>query len=344
MIMVLAPFVPVGAPQYIRTSIILVGAFGFAAFRAIGLVGNSPVIGEITTERERGRFLSGNWIRNTAAQLISLSALILILRGTPQTWVFQLVIAVATLIGVYVGWVLSRIPETGAPRLSASKPFGEVLKLVIRRRRLRRLLFAWAAGFAAYTLVIPFAVITVKNGYGVSDYEALIFSLALLSGGMTASAVNRSVADVVGPRPLFIIYVIALAAVAAYWAVAPAVFLPILTGVTFFVAGYCKFGILSVSNLYFLNVSKPSDRVGSALILRIVSGATAGLISGFIGGSIIGTLGTMGYDGIDLYRMFFRIVLVIFLFIVPGVIRLDKLKEWSVGRTAVLIFQPWKAK
>ncbi len=342
LIMVAAPFVPSGAPQFIRTGIILAGGFGFAAFRSIGLVGNSPLMGEITTEGERGRFLSGNWVRTTAAQLLSLTAVIFILRNEPATWVFQGVIAFAALVGMYVGVFLSRVPETDVPRQSAGKPFGHVLARVLGTPRLRRLLLAWAGGYAAYALVIPFAVITLKNGYGLTDHQALLFSLLTLAGGMIASVVNGVVADRVGPRPLLIIYVATLGIIAAYWAIAPVHMAVVPTAVVFFMAGYCKYGILSVTNLYFLTVSNKTDRVGNALILRVVSGATAGLVGAGIGGALLGGLNAAGFTGITVYRMFFRVALVLFLVIVPTVIRLDKLKEWPVHRTVALLVSPRK--
>ncbi len=342
LVMIAAPFVPEGSPQAIRTGIVLLGAFGFAAFRAVGLVGNSPVIGEITTEFDRGRFLSGNWVRTTTAQLISLSAMVVILRSTPATWVFQVIIAVAAIIGMYVGIILSRVPETDIPRESAEKPFRHVLSTLFRERRMRKLLFAWAAGFAAFTVVIPFAIITLKNGYGLSDHQALLFSLLTLTGGITASVVNGIVADRVGPRPLFVIYVTALGAIAVFWAFAPMRLMAFPTAIAFFLSGYCKYGILSVTSHYFLNVAHTTDRVGSALILRIVSGATAGITGAVLGGGILGGLSSAGYTGLAVYRMYFRLALPAFLVLIPAVVRLEKLKEWPVGSTAILLMQPWR--
>jgi Na+/melibiose symporter-like transporter len=342
LIMILAPFVPADAPQYYRTAIILIGGFGFAAFRAIGLVGNSPVIGEITTDGDRGRFLSGNWVRATTTQLVALIGVILILRGAPETWVFQAVIGFAATLGIYVGVVLSRVPETEIPRRSAQIPIREVVRRVWHIRRMRKLLFAWAAGFAAYTLIIPFAVIALKNGYSLSDHQALMFTLVTLTGGLTASVVNGVIADRVGPRPLFIIYVIVLGLIALFWSFAPDSFLVIPTLVVFFLGGFSKFGILAVTNHYFLDAAESADRVGSAMLLRVVSGATAGLIGAVLGGGILGWLSAAGFSGVEMYRIFFRVAAAAFLVLIPAVVRIDRLEEWPLSRAVLLLLQPWK--
>lgn len=342
LILVVAPFLPADVPQWVRTAIILTGGFGFAAFRAVGLVGDSPVIGEITTGADRGRFISGNWIRTTAGQLLTLVVVIIVLNRVPQTWVFQMLIGFGGVLGIYVGWVLSHVPESTVPRHSARKPLSEVLSRVWHLPSMRKTLYAWASGIAAFTVVIPFALITVKNGYGLSDYEALSLSLVTLSGGMLASMVNSIIADRVGPRPLIIIYVAVLALVGVFWATAPAAFHLIPTLAAFFLAGYSKFGLIVAINHYFLSVVEGGDRVGSAMVMRIVSGAAAGLIGAVIGGGILGLLHSLGFEGMDVYRIYFSIATLGLLLLVPVVRRLDRLVEWRVRDAALLLLRPWR--
>ncbi|MEX2445027.1 MAG: MFS transporter [Alkalispirochaeta sp.] len=341
-VMIVAPFLPPEVPQYARTGVILLGGFGFAAFRAIGLVGNSPLIGEITRSGDRGRFLSGNWVRATTTQMLTLVAVIFLLQYAPETWMFQVVIGFAAVLGMYVGILLSRVPESDVPRMSAQKPLREIFSRVWRVSRMRKLLFAWAASFASFTLVMPFAVITLKNGYGLSDYQALSFTLFTLTGGIVASLVNGIIADRVGPRPLLILYVSSLALIAGYWALAPATFAVVPTALAFFIGGYCKFGVLAASNHYFLDVADGSDRVGSSMILRATSGAVAGLIGSVLGGGILESLHRLGFAGIDIYRNYFRIAILVFVVLIPVVRALDRLDEWPVRRAALLLLQPWR--
>lgn len=342
LVMLLAPFLPPEVPQELRNAVILTGGLGFAAFRAVGLVGNAPVLGEITENGSRGRFLSGNWVRGTMTHLITLAGVIVLLGLSPELWMFQAVIGFGAVLGIYVGWLLSTVPETDVPRQSARVPLKDVFVRVWTAPAVRRLLFAWAAGFAAFTLVIPFAVITLRNGYGLSDAQALVFTLFTLLGGTSASLVNGVVADRVGPRPLFVLYTAALALIAGYWALAPAVFLPIPTALAFFVAGFSKFGILAVSNHYFLDASAETDRVGNSMVLRATSGAVAGLIGSVIGGGLLAGLASLGLDGIALYRGYFRVAVVLVAALVPVVVALPRLDEWPVLRALGLLLRPWR--
>lgn len=342
LVMLLAPFLPPDAPQGLRTAIILAGGLGFAAFRAVGLVANAPVMGEITEEGSRGRFLSGQWIRATITQVITLAGVIALLRISPELWMFQAVIGFGAGLGIYVGWVLSRVPETDAPRRSARIPLGQVFSRVWQAPAIRRLLFAWAAGFAAFTLIIPFAVITLRNGYGLTDAQAMVFTLFTILGGTSASVVNGLVADRVGPRPLFILYTAALAAIGGFWALAPSVLIPVPTALVFFLSGFSKFGILAVSNHYFLDISSEEDRVGNSMILRAAGGAVAGLIGSVVGGGLLAGLGALGLEGIELYRAYFRVAVVLVAALVPVVAGLRRLDEWRVVAALGLLLRPWR--
>ena len=339
-IMILAPVVAAVAPQPAVSGIILLGAFGFAAFRSVGIVGNTPMMGEVTTPEDRGNFLSGNFVRANSTHLIAMSIVILVLSVTDAIWVYQGVLAVGCGLGFYAGTILARIPESRTPRESASKPFKVVIQNLWGSGRMRRLLYAWSAGFVAFTVVIPFSMITVKNGYGISDYLALTFSLPLLLGGITSALVNGIIADRVGPRPLLLLYTSGLLLVASFWAFAPEVFMPLPVGLAFFAAGYCKFGIIVSVGHYFLSAVDETDRVGSSIFMRISSGAAAGLAASVLGGGLLQILSTVGYEGMEVYRTYFKVALGAIALLLLVVRRLDRLEEWSIRSILGLLLSP----
>lgn len=339
-IMIAAPLVATAAPQPAVSGIILLGAFGFAAFRSVGIAGNTPMMGEVTTPEDRGNFLSGNFVRANSTHLIAMFIVILVLRVTDAIWVYQVVLGIGCGLGFYAGTILGRMPESVTPRQSASKPFKVVIRNLWGHSRMRRLLYAWAAGLVAFTVVIPFSMITVKNGYGVSDYLALTFSLPLLLGGISSALVNGVIADRVGPRPLLLLYTAGLLLVAGFWAFAPEQFLALPVGVAFFAAGYCKFGIIVSVGHYFLSAVDETDRVGSSIFMRLSSGAAAGLAASVVGGGMLQILGTAGYEGMEVYRTYFKLVLLALLLLLLVIRRLDRLEEWSIRSILGLLVSP----
>jgi MFS family permease len=112
--------------------------------------------------------------------------------------------------------------------------------------------------------------------------------------------------------------------------------------IAFFLAGFCKYGIIIAGGHYLLNTAERSDRVGSSMVLRAASGAIAGLIGSVVGAGVLGALNSVGLDGMEVYRWYFRVAAGLFCLIVPLVVRLDKLEEWPVGETLLLLVRPWK--
>ncbi len=340
MLMLLAPpLAALGLPE-LGVATIMVGAFGFAFFRSIGAVANTPLTGEITTAEERGSFISGNTARVQSTYIVTMALVVLALRLSDALWVYQVIIGVGCTVGFYASTVLAGVPESIEPQRSARVSLVTVVRELFATTRLRRLFLGWCAGFVSFAAVIPFAMITVKNGYGLSDYQALFFSLVLVVGAISSALVNGLIADRVGPRPLVIIYVAGLIAVAGFWALAPQTFYPVVVGAAFFVAGVCKTGIITGLGHYFLSAASQSQRVGSALVMRVGSGAAAGVTGSVIGALLLDLLRGGGLEGLAVYHGYFRIMLVPLALFLLAVIRLERLSEWRISNILGLMFSP----
>jgi MFS family permease len=338
--MILAPVIaPLVSQRYISL-LILLSALGFALFRSMGIVASNPMEGEITSPENRGEFLSGNQLRVNISQVVTMLLVITITRYVDGVWVYQLLIGAACLIGVYASTVLARIPESSVPRASANIPFKTAFKRLWGESSSRKLLFDWSGALTAYMMVIPFMMIGLKSGYGISDYSALSFSLILLVGGIVSSAVNGMIADQVGPRPILMLNAAMMFIPALIWAAAPAEFMPLLIGLGFFVSGYAKFGMIMGLSHYFLSIVSGSDRVGSTLFLRVFSGAAAGLSGTIIGGGLLRVFELLGFSGLSIYRNYFRIILAVLLIVFLLVRSLERLQEWKLSSVLSLLASP----
>lgn len=339
-LLIVAPLAGPAEAGVLRTALVLLGAFGFAAFRSIGAVSHTPLFGEVTSAEERGQFLYGTFVRGTATHFVALILVILIMTRIDGLWVYQVLLGIGTLVGFYASLQLAQIPESSSGRTSARAPILGKVSRMVRDRHMRRLIVGWCSGFTAFTLVIPFMVITLKNGYGTSDYTALSFSLLVLLGGIVSSLANGAISDRVGPRPLLVIYTAGIIGVALFWAVAPSAYLPVALGVSFFVAGLCKVGIIVGLGHYFLSSAGEDERVGGSLFLHMLGGAAAGLAGSVIGGGILQLLHGWGLTGLDPYRAYFRIALVLLIALFIGVYRLQRLRDWRVTSILGLLLSP----
>lgn len=311
LLLIVAPFFGGVTHQAVSTGLILVGAFGFAMFRSIGVLAPKPLAGEIAVGPERGRFLAGSSMRTNGTHLVMMLAIVLWLRWSDSLWVYQAILAVGCCTGIYASTVLARIPESRAPRLSARRSLSEAVRDLLSTAEHRHLLVSWCVGFAAFNLVLPIMLIAVKNGYLVSDAAALFLSLLILLGAVAVAAFNGRIADRTDPRRLFMAYLLLLTAITACWAFAPARFMALPVAASFFLAGACKTGILLSLNHHFLDAIDNDRRVGTALVVQVLSGTIAGLAGALLGGGLLKLLSAVGGSGLDIYRGYFKVTLVL---------------------------------
>jgi hypothetical protein len=309
LVMATAPFVPPD-PPWLRSVVILAGGFGFAMFRSIGALNNHPLVGEITEELGRGRYIFGNMARFNAVYLVSLAAASFVMSRYEAVWVYQVMIAVGAVVGFYGSYVLTTIPESRTPSSSAGPSIIRTLPHVLREPALRRQLGAWVAGITAFVLVNPFAIVLVKNGYGTADSTAMLFTLTIVAGGIFSAFVNGRLSDRIGAHRLLVAFAAILFGVSLFWALAPAAFIPFLAGAMFFAGGVAKTGILVGLQHYLLSAVRPQRRIEMGLWSEIVAGSVAGLASLVIAAGLLRLFGDL-YRGLDVYRGYFRVVAVL---------------------------------
>lgn len=321
-------------------ALLLFGNFGLTVFRSMGLVATTPLVGEVTTDRDRGRFISGNFMYFNVVYFVALLAIIWLLKHWDRLITYQGLIATGCLVGLGGAYVLTTVPETDAARRSARKPVGTILRKILHAGPYRRLLIAWCAGFISFAIIIPFSLMALKQVYGISDYAALTYSLMLVIGGMAGAFINGVIADHVGPRPLVVLYVAGFFLVSLFWALAPAVLIPLAVALSLFLAGFCKQGLIVGLGHYFLNMVPKDDRVGAGLFVRMVSGAAAGIAGGVLGAGLLQLLSALTNSPMTMYRWYFRFALLALAPLLLAMLYLPRLREWSIPDILGLFFSP----
>ena len=319
-------------------AVLMTGAFGLFSFRSIGMITHTPLMGEVTTERDRGRFISANTLRFHVVFLACTLAIIVILKKWHSLVTHQSIILTGAVVGMAFSFLLLFIPETRTPRDSARAPISSSLRKLWRTERYRRLVLAWGGGLSAVMLVKPFAIITLKNGYGLGDDSALLFSLLGIVGGIAASFIVGLMADHTGPRPLLILSGAGLLIQAVWWALAPAGFTPLHAGPAFLLMGFCRIAIMISIAHYFLSVVGAEDRVGIGIFARIISGLAAGGAASLGGGGLLWVLGQYTDPGLELYRHYFRIITLALIPLFVLMIRLHRLREWPIRDVMGMFF------
>lgn len=328
--LIVAGFLSGAALQPLRSALIVGGSALFAVLGSMGKVSVNPLLAEVAVGEDRARFIYGSFLLFNLVYLVAMSGAVIAMRFTDAVAVYQILIAAAIMVGLYSATVIRRLPESGAGRVSARTPLHRILRTLARSHRDRRLFVAWCAGFATFVSVTPFAVITIKNGYGVPDYMALVFPLFLVVGQIASSMVNRRIADRIGARPMIVTYASGFLGIAAFWALAPTEFSFVAVAAVFTATGVFQSGIIVGLQHYFVVGLKPEDRVPMSLLVEIGGGATAGLMGSIIGAALLDILPTW-FDGMSVYRSYFRVIIVFVAGFLLLIRRLDPINDERIN-------------
>ncbi|MBS1370036.1 MAG: MFS transporter [Lentisphaeria bacterium] len=315
--------------------LLLIGAFFFYGFRAAGVVMSQPLVGNITTDADRGRVIGISTGLFYVSCLVALVTISLLLKLSDSLGMLTGIIVTGALCGFTSSRFINRIDETESIRDSARKPIGGEFRKVLRDKSLLRLL---AAGFSinlAVIMLIPISMLALKRGCGVSDTEALLYALVQFGASAVASFLSGKVANTIGPRKTMLYAYTLLLAAGAVWLVAPAQFNPYYMILPFLIAGSTYIGTTNSVTHYFLQTVPEERRVASSMFIAVINGAGAGIIGMLLAGTLLDFSAGFAPEGNALYgyRIYFAVST---LLLSAGV--------WVIGRLAPLPLEKRKIK
>lgn len=296
---------------------LLSGAFLFYGCRAAGAVMIQPLLGNITTESNRASFLAATAALFYAASFIALLGISFVLRFSEKLAVLTGVIVTGSLFGYASSYLLRCIDESSSLRESARRPLWPSWRQAIHNQTLMRQIYACLVINLAVILTIPVSMLTVKRGYGISDRDALFFSLAQLAGSILLSQFIARLAKVYGPRKVLMGSYLALVLVAAAWVACPAAASTLFLVPLFFILGGAFVSECNAAIHYFLQSTPVEQQVNASILVSVCSGGIGGLIGLVVSGGLLHLAARFCGPQPDIYRyrLYFALAAII---LIPG--------------------------
>ncbi|MCU0643453.1 MAG: MFS transporter [bacterium] len=336
--LILVPFFSRSIHPTVGLFVLALSAFGFFGFRSIGFTANTPLIAEVTDKNNRGKFISQIWLHFNLFYLFTMLALIGALKLSNQMLTYQIIIIFGSLAGLVAAFFILRVPETIHPRNSGQLPIRHSFYYLLKTPRPRKLLFAWSAASAGMVLINSFSMVSLKNGYLISDNSALAFSMIQIGGGIVAAFVNSIFLDRVGPRPMLILYSCGLIVISLLWIASPGQFVNYYFIPIFLLIGLNVAGTSTALSHYFLSIVPDQERVSASILVYVISGIVAGLTGAFVGGGLLRLLRILNFSGLVAYRIYFIVIALILIPLVLIIRRIERLDDWRIKDVLGIFF------
>ena len=335
---------PLFANSTAPVSIWLIAAsvVGFNLARGVAITGHNAIVGAITTETERGSFLSRNQLVIHTAGIGAGLAIGLLLQEESPLFLYSLLMAAGIVIGLSSTRLVFRFPEPPAPDRAGG--FLASLGRILPRPGVPRFLTLLAVHSFAVSMVMPFLVVYAKRAHGLGDNTAMLLGAVGGAGAIAMALASAFVIDRVGAKPLISLFTATLAVTTVMLAVAPplgsvtAVW--VYLGVVFFFATFGAAGATSANSVYYFNLTPSADRLNLGILYFLVVGIPASLGS-FGGGLVLDLLRSVrGLETLDVYRVYFGALAVAYVGIIMLASRLERLGAYRVHDLLGLFASP----
>lgn len=307
--------------ERLALGLLLGGSFLFYGFRAAGVVMSQPLVGDITTNESRSRFLAINNGLFYLAGVLALLAIGGIQTRTRSPAMLSAIIAAGALLGVAATRFMDRIDETNRIRSAARRPLGLHLHRALRDREFHRLLLIGTVINILIILLVPITTLALKKGYGVSDTTALFYALAQFGAAALGSRLTGPLLTRFGSRRTLCGTYLGALTIPLLWLIAPRSFHPLYPLLLFVLAGGLSVMLGTAMTNYFLELTTADNRVAYSIFNSIITGAGAGAIGMLLGAGLLRLLQfqTGAELTLDGYRRYFLLAGVLLL---PGLLLL----------------------
>ena len=322
--------------------LIIASVIGFNLARGIAITGNNAIIGAITTDADRGSFLSRQQVVTQLAAIGTGVSMGLLLQDEAPLVLYSLLFAAGIATGLATASIVSRLPEP--PSMARTGGFVGSVVGALRQRNMRRFSLLLAVHSFLVSMALPFLIVYVKRAHEQSDSVAMLLTVIGSFGAVGVALLSGLIIDRVGARPLMSVYTGILSVTMVLVVAAPPLANPLAVwlylGAVFFLATFAANGIASAHSVYFFALVPPGERLNLGVFNFLVTGIPASL-GAMTGGAALNLLAAMELpDPGSLYRIYFGGIVVAYLGISTLTSAVDRLGAASVPDVIGILVSP----
>ncbi|MDE0446664.1 MAG: MFS transporter [Spirochaetaceae bacterium] len=322
--------------------LIIASVIGFNLARGIAITGNNAIIGAITTDADRGSFLSQQQVVTQLAAIGTGVAMGLLLQDQAPLLLYSLLFAAGIATGLATASIVSRLPEP--PTIARGGGFVRSVIGSLRHRNTQRFTLLLAVHSFVVSMALPFLIVYVKRAHEQSDSVAMLLTVIGSLGAVGVALLSGLVVDRVGARPLMSVYTGILSVTLVLVVAAPPLATPLgvwlYLGSIFFLATFAANGIASAHSIYFFALVPAAERLNMGVFNFLVTGIPASL-GAMTGGALLSLLATMEFpDPSSLYRIYFGGIVAAYLGISMLTSAVDRLGAATVPDVLGILVSP----
>jgi len=321
--------------------LIVVGTLGFQMMRGVGMVSNSPILGDLSEGKDRGEYLSRLQILNQAVSVITGVLIAMLLGGdTVPISRYTPFILTGIVTGIAGSLLLFRLPRHIGSIQKGRESFKAAARRAFADRSFRRFMTVFSLMTCIAGMSRPFIIVYAADIFRMNDSATMYLSVIGSLGALAMGFVAQLLLDRLGAKPILVFFTGTFLLGLVPFLVAPRLaglnaFL--FLGLAFFVFNFGTMGQENSSQPYFYAMVKPEDQLDFGILYFFIFGV-GGTLGSLAGGGLIDALLGLGFPPVLSHRIFFGVLFVSTFLLLVSLFRLEALGAFSVSRALNVIF------
>ncbi|MDR1625895.1 MAG: MFS transporter [Spirochaetia bacterium] len=341
--MVLSPvFVLRGMPG-VGFALVIAGSLAFQIVRGIGMVSNSPIIGDVSEGRDRGDYLSVIQILNQGSSIVAgLCIAFFLSSDTTPIGRYSMLMLAGVVMGLVGSLSLFRMPRhTGSVQSQAAENLFHSAKRAFAQKSFRLFMLMFFLVMFLAGMGRPFIIVYAADVYGLDDKLTMYLSAIGYLGAMLMGFIAKVLLDRLGSKPILVFFTGVFLLGIVFFIVGPVfrhvweVFLFLALGFLIFNLG--SFGQENAAQAYFYSAARPQDQMNWGILYFFVFGL-GGAAGSFAGGILLDTLEHSGFSLMLAHRIFFILLFGLSLVALVGLCRIKGYGLYSVRSALNMLF------
>jgi MFS family permease len=311
---VAAPLAELTGRRDLALGLLLLGVMLFHIFRGIGMIGNNPVLSELSAGPDRGSYMTQIQIINSAIAMFAGFAIAMILGREPPIYFYSIILTVGIVCGVFSGVLIRKVPEPPGEEEGEKVKLSGIFRDALAQPALRRFVTIFFIVALVSGISRAFIVVYAREVFSQTDGMVSLYTVFGGLGNLMIGLLIKFLVDRIGAKPIFIICVII-----GLLSMIPVVFFPagaldnITTAILFltflfFVLNFGFLGAEGIAQTYFMGLV-PMDMMMNMGILYFFIFGIAGAGGSFLAGIFLDILGGFGISAFLSFKILFIILL-----------------------------------
>ena len=331
--------------RFMGFAVLVAALFGFQLFRGIGLISNSPVMGELSTGRDRGAYLARVQITASVSAVCSSAITALLLVEDSPLWRFSFCFSLGVTAGLVASSLAVRLPEPPSVQQGGSISLLQSFATAMKQSSFLRFLISFALLGAVTGIGRTFLVVYVKQIYDQPDRAVAFYTMIGHVGIGFMGILARQVMDRLGAKPIYIffalIFLVSLLPIVAPVRIVGSLAIVLFSMLLFFLNTLGLSGVEYCAQVYFFGLVSPKERLNLGVVYFLTLGL-GGSIGVAVGGAVLQAMQeTLTLPAEQIFSLFFGgLSLLLIGGVVFGLARLERLGADTVRNTLSVLFSP----